>query len=71
MRIDKYLKETRVIKRRTVANELCNNERVSANGKIIKSHYEVKIGDEIVIRFGEKIITHKVENIPFESKKKK
>lgn len=71
MRIDKYLKETRVIKRRTVANEICNNEKVSVNGKIVKAHYEVQIGDEISIKFGDRLITHTVENIPYESKKKK
>ena len=71
MRIDKYLKETRVIKRRTVANEICNNEKVSVNGKIVKAHYEVQVGDEINIIFGDKLITHKVEIIPYESKKRK
>ena len=63
MRIDKYLKVERVIKRRTVANELCNNEKVFVNGKVVKAHYEVAIGDEILIKFGERIITHKVEKI--------
>lgn len=63
MRIDKYLKEARVIKRRTVANELCNNEKVSVNGKLVKAHYEIQIGDEISIKFGDKLITHKVEKI--------
>lgn len=63
MRIDKYLKESRVIKRRTVANELCNNEKVSVNGKLVKAHYEIQIGDEISIKFGDRLITHKVEKI--------
>ena len=63
MRIDKYLKDARVIKRRTVANELCNNEKVSVNGKIVKAHYEIQIGDEISIKFGDRLITHKVEKI--------
>lgn len=71
MRIDKYLKETRVIKRRTVANEICNNEKVTINGKIVKAHHEVQVGDEINIRFGDKLIIHKVEKIPYESKKRK
>ena len=54
MRIDKYLKVSRIIKRRTVANEACDAGRVSVNGKIVKAGYEVKIGDVISIRFGEK-----------------
>ena len=51
--------------------EICNNEKVSVNGKIVKAHYEVQIGDEISIKFGDRLITHTVENIPYESKKKK
>ena len=54
MRIDKYLKVSRIIKRRTVANEACDAGRVSVNGKITKAGYEVKVGDVITIRFGEK-----------------
>lgn len=53
MRLDKYLKVSRVIKRRTVANEACDAGRVSVNGKIAKASYEVSIGDVIEIRFGE------------------
>lgn len=71
MRIDKYLKEARIIKRRTVANEICNNEKVSVNGRIVKAHYEVQVGDEINIQFGDRIITHIVEIIPYESKKRR
>ena len=54
MRLDKYLKVSRIIKRRTVANEACDNQRVTVNGKPAKAGYEVKIGDVIEIRFGEK-----------------
>lgn len=55
MRLDKYLKVSRLIKRRTVANEACDNERVSVNGKPAKAAYEVKIGDVIEIRFGARL----------------
>ena len=54
MRLDKYLKVSRLIKRRTVANEACDGERVSVNGKIARASYEVKVGDVIEIRFGER-----------------
>ena len=52
MRIDKYLKISRIIKRRTVANEACDAGRVKVNGKAVKASYEVKPGDEIEIGFG-------------------
>ena len=44
MRLDKWLKVSRLIKRRTVANEACDNERISANGRVVKASYEVKVG---------------------------
>ena len=59
MRLDKYLKVTRLIKRRTVANEACDGERVTVNGRTAKASYDVKIGDVIEIRFGQR--TTKVE----------
>ena len=59
MRLDKFLKVSRLIKRRTVANEACDNERVSVNGRPAKASYDVKIGDVLEIRFGQK--TLKVE----------
>lgn len=59
MRLDKYLKVSRLIKRRTVANEACDHERVSVNGRTVKASYEVKPGDIIEIRFGQQ--TLKVE----------
>ena len=59
MRLDKYLKVSRLIKRRTVANEACDGERVTVNGKTAKASYDVKTGDIIEIRFGSK--TMKVE----------
>lgn len=52
MRLDKYLKVSRLIKRRTVANEACDNGRVSVNGKVVRASYDVKVGDEITITFG-------------------
>ena len=52
MRLDKYLKVSRLIKRRTVANEACDGERVTVNGRTAKASYEVKVGDVIEIRFG-------------------
>jgi ribosomal 50S subunit-recycling heat shock protein len=54
MRLDKYLKVSRIIKRRTVANEACDAGRVQINGKLAKASVEVKIGDIIEIRFGDK-----------------
>jgi len=52
MRIDKFLKISRIIKRRTVANEACDGGRVSINGNVVKASYDVKIGDMLEIRFG-------------------
>ena len=63
MRIDKYLKVSRIIKRRTIANEACDSGRISVNGKIVKASYDVSIGDIIEIKLGEKIIKVKVESI--------
>ena len=59
MRLDKYLKVSRLIKRRTVANEACDGERVSVNGRQVKASYQVKVGDVIEITFGQR--TLKVE----------
>ena len=52
MRLDKYLKVSRLIKRRTVANEACDNARISVNGKPAKASSDVKVGDRIDIAFG-------------------
>ncbi len=54
MRLDKYLKVSRIIKRRTVANEACAGGRVTLNGKVAKPGAEVNVGDEMVIRFGDR-----------------
>ncbi|MBP3334749.1 MAG: RNA-binding S4 domain-containing protein [Ruminiclostridium sp.] len=52
MRLDKYLKVSRLIKRRTVANEACDAEKVYVNGKPARASYDVKVGDEIEINMG-------------------
>lgn len=52
MRLDKFLKVSRLIKRRTVANEACDTEKVSVNGKPARASYDVKVGDEIEINMG-------------------
>ncbi len=54
MRLDKYLKVSRIIKRRTVANEACDAGRVIVNGKVARASYDVKVGDIIEISFGSK-----------------
>ena len=56
MRLDKYLKVSRIIKRRTVANEACDAGRVMANGRPVKASYDVKVGDIIEIQFGQKAL---------------
>ena len=60
MRLDKYLKVSRLIKRRTVANEACDNERVTVNGKVARASYDVKVGDVIAIAFGTRTLTVEV-----------
>ncbi|RHR10764.1 RNA-binding S4 domain-containing protein [Pseudoflavonifractor sp. AF19-9AC] len=56
MRLDKWLKVSRLIKRRTVANEACDNQRVTANGRPVRASYEVKEGDLLELRFGERTV---------------
>ncbi|HJJ04965.1 MAG TPA: RNA-binding S4 domain-containing protein [Clostridiaceae bacterium] len=64
MRIDKFLKIAKVIKRRTVANEAADNGRVFVNGKQVKPSYEVKIGDVVEIKFGDKLAKFEIVKIP-------
>lgn len=64
MRIDKFLKMATVIKRRTVANEAADGGRISVNGKTVKPSYEVKVGDIVEIRFGDKISKFEILRIP-------
>ncbi len=63
MRIDKYLKVSRLIKRRTVANEACDAGRVSVFGKPVRASYDVKVGDEIEIRFGLRTVKVRVNSV--------
>lgn len=56
MRIDKYLKVSRLIKRRSVANEACDQGRITVNGRVVKASYDVKENDIIEIKMGEKLI---------------
>ena len=60
MRLDKFLKLSRVIKRRSVANDACDNEHVEVNGKTARASYGVKVGDVIKITFGEKTVSMRV-----------
>lgn len=69
MRLDKYLKVSRLIKRRTVANDACDSERISVNGKSAKASYNVKLGDEITVAFGSKSVTVRVLDIRETTKK--
>ncbi len=63
MRLDKYLKVSRLIKRRTVANEACDNGRISVNGRVVKASYEVKVGDQIQITMGPRTLAVEVLQI--------
>ena len=56
MRLDKYLKVSRLIKCRTVANEACDAQRIQVNGRVVKASYDVKVGDVIEMRMGEKTV---------------
>ena len=60
MRLDKYLKVSRLIKRRTVANEACDNGRISVNGRVVKASYEVKVGDRLEITMGARTVAVEV-----------
>ena len=63
MRLDKFLKVSRLIKRRTVANEACDAGRVTANGQAARASYEVKVGDELEITFGSRTVKVKVNSV--------
>ena len=69
MRLDKYLKVSRLIKRRAVANEACDGERVMVNGRTAKASYDVKIGDILEIRFGQKTVKVEVLDLSESTKK--
>ena len=63
MRLDKYLKVSRLIKRRTVANEACDNGRISVNGRVVKASYEVKVGDRIELAMGTRTVAVEVVQV--------
>ncbi len=63
MRIDKFLKNSRLIKRRTVAKEACDGGRIAINGKVVKAGADVREGDEITITFGTKEVTVRVKEV--------
>lgn len=63
MRIDKYLKVSRIIKRRSVASEACSSGRVSVNGRVVKASYDVKEGDVIEIKLGERVSGYQVTKV--------
>lgn len=69
MRIDKFLKVSRLIRRRTLAKEVADQGRVEVNGLVVKASTSVKVGDEIAIRFGQKVVTVKVDMIKNTTKK--
>ena len=60
MRLDKFLKVSRLIKRRTVANEACDNGRISVNGRVVKASYDVKVGDRIESTMGRRTVAVEV-----------
>lgn len=63
MRLDKFLKVSRLIKRRTVAKEVCDKGRVAVNGQIAKAGTNIKEGDEIAIQFGQKLVVVQVNSV--------
>ncbi|GEN34561.1 MULTISPECIES: RNA-binding S4 domain-containing protein [Aneurinibacillus] len=69
MRLDKFLKVSRLVKRRTLAKEVCDQGRVTINGQTAKSSSNVKVGDELTVRYGNKLVTVKVEKLLDTTKK--
>ena len=63
MRLDKWLKNSRLIKRRTIANEACDAGMITANGRVVKASYEVKSGDLLELTFGERVTRVKVLSV--------
>ena len=63
MRLDKYLKVSRIIKRRTVANDACDTEHVNVNGRRAKASYDVKVGDVLEITFGQRTLKIRVKEV--------
>lgn len=69
MRLDKYLKVSRIIKRRTLAKEVSDQGRILVNGSQAKASTTVKVGDELTIRFGQRIVTARIDRIQETSRK--
>ena len=69
MRLDKFLKDSRLIKRRTIAKEVCTAGKVQINGKVAKASSEVAVGDELTINFAKSILVVKVESLVISSSK--
>lgn len=69
MRLDKFLKVSRLIKRRTLAKEVSDQGRITINGVVAKASSTVKVGDELTIRFGQKLVTVKIEKLQETTKK--
>ena len=63
MRLDKFLKVSRIIKRRTVANDACDTERIAVNGRVVKASYNVKVGDIIEVSFGQRTLRVRVTDV--------
>ena len=69
MRLDKFLKVSRLVKRRTLAKEVCDQGRVTINGQEAKSSTNVKVGDELTVRYGNKLVTVRIEKLLDTTKK--
>lgn len=69
MRLDKFLKVSRLIKRRTLAKEVSDQGRITINGVVAKASSTVKVGDELSVRFGQKVVTVKIEQLQETTKK--
>lgn len=69
MRLDKFLKVSRLIKRRTLAKQVADQGRITINGKVAKASSVIKVSDELAIRFGQKIVTVKIELLKESTKK--
>ena len=63
MRLDKFLKVSRIIKRRTVANDACDTARIAVNGRVVKASYNVKVGDIIEVSFGQRTLKVRVTDV--------
>lgn len=64
MRLDKFLKVSRIIKRRTIAKDMCDNARIQVNGRIAKAGHDIQTGDALIIEFGRRILTVDVLDTP-------